>query len=273
METVVHLILFFTIYSFIGWCCETVLCSVEARKFINRGFLNGPFCPVYGFGALIIVFLLTPCSNLVPFPGNLLVLFLSGMVATSILEYFTGLLLETLFHAKWWDYSHKKYNLHGRVCLSNSIMFGLMAVLVMEFVHPAAIRLVELLPNQAALVLAAVFLVYFLSDCFATVRTVLRLNHRLAQLQQVLDESREKTELLRTEQQADFQQKIAGLRDRAESRISQLTEARDRLEHDLRPTLRRVMKAFPHMSSTRHPESFQRLRTALGNWTSKKRQK
>lgn len=92
-------ILLFFIYSFLGWVCETVYCSVGSRHFVNRGFLNGPLCPVYGFGALIVVFAMQPFSK------NIVLTFLAGMILTSALEYITGWLLEMLFHLKLWDYS------------------------------------------------------------------------------------------------------------------------------------------------------------------------
>ena len=134
------LFLLFLIYSAVGWLCESVYCSVPARKFINRGFLNGPLCPIYGVGALLADALLTPVAWSLP------LLFLGGAIVTSVLEYFTGWLLETLFHAKWWDYSNKKWNLHGRVCLRNSILFGLMCVILLRVLHPLLLGLVLLVP-------------------------------------------------------------------------------------------------------------------------------
>lgn len=100
-------ILFFFIYSCMGWICECIYCSIPARKFINRGFLTGPLCPVYGFGALLVIWMLTPVS------GDVGMLFIFGLLVTSALEYITSLLLEKLFHMKWWDYSTKHCNIHG----------------------------------------------------------------------------------------------------------------------------------------------------------------
>ena len=132
-----NLFLTFCLYSFLGWVCESIYCSIGERKLINRGFLNGPVCPVYGFGAVIVVKLLTPFEN------NLVLLFLTGMAATSVLEYITGFLLETLFHTKWWDYSGRKCNIHGRVCLRNSLLFGGLSVIAMKLVNPVVAGLVD----------------------------------------------------------------------------------------------------------------------------------
>ena len=102
-----HILNWFFIYSFLGWVCESTYCSLGERRWINRGFLAGPVCPVYGFGAVIVVTLLTPFAYSIP------LLFLTGMAATSALEYLTGFLLETLFHTKWWDYSKRRFNIRA----------------------------------------------------------------------------------------------------------------------------------------------------------------
>ena len=119
MLTVCQWFLAFLFYSFAGWCCETVYCSVLQGKLVNRGFLNGPLCPVYGFGALLVIFLLQGTQQ------TPMALFFSGMLVTSVLEYFTSWLLEKLFHMKWWDYSGYIFNIDGRVCLEGLIIFGL----------------------------------------------------------------------------------------------------------------------------------------------------
>ena len=125
-----QLFLAFLTYSFLGWVCETVYCSIGQRKFVNRGFLNGPLCPVYGFGAMAVLFFLRPVRE------NLLVLYLSGVLVTSVIEYITGFLLEKLFATKWWDYSTYRFNIHGRVCLRNSLMFGVLSVIAARVIDP-----------------------------------------------------------------------------------------------------------------------------------------
>lgn len=111
MRLFLEIILYFFIYAFLGWVSECIYCSIGHKKIINRGFLNGPVCPIYGFGALIVIFFLKRYEN------NVLELFLYGIIVTSILEYITGYLLEMIFNTTWWDYSRKKFNIKGRVCL------------------------------------------------------------------------------------------------------------------------------------------------------------
>ncbi|HHY52695.1 MAG TPA: putative ABC transporter permease, partial [Clostridiales bacterium] len=108
MRMVETYFLWFVFYSILGWVYETILCSTLEKRFINRGFLNGPYCPIYGFGALIVIVTLRSVENVV-------LLFLMAAVLTSTLEYITSWGMEKLFHARWWDYSHKKWNINGRV--------------------------------------------------------------------------------------------------------------------------------------------------------------
>ena len=151
------LVISFALYSLLGWACESTYCSIPAKRFINRGFLNGPFCPVYGVGALLVIFLLRP------FTQNLLVLFVFGVLVTSVLEYITGFLLEKLFHTTWWDYSKRKFNIKGRVCLRNSLLFGILSVLLLHFINPFVEKLEAWIPEWALPAIAFVFLFYFIN--------------------------------------------------------------------------------------------------------------
>ena len=119
---ILELFLHFVFYSFLGWVAETIYCSLLQGKFVYRGFLSGPVCPIYGFGAIFVITLLQP------FKENILMLFLMGVVITSTLEYITSYLLEVIFHMKWWDYSKRKFNINGRVCAWNSSLFGILSV-------------------------------------------------------------------------------------------------------------------------------------------------
>ena len=115
----VYFLLFMT-YAFLGWLMEVTLGLIQSKKFVNRGFLIGPYCPIYGFGGLLITFLLQKYVN------DPIVLFFMALIICGILEYVTSYLMEKIFHARWWDYSNKKYNINGRVCLDTIIPFGLL---------------------------------------------------------------------------------------------------------------------------------------------------
>ncbi|KUK10184.1 MAG: hypothetical protein XD50_1550 [Clostridia bacterium 41_269] len=121
------LILLFVIYSFLGWTIETFFKSVRAKRFINSGFLSGPFCPVYGFGALLVLQsrqLVDGAASIVDPTTRTVVSIILAIMGTSTLEYLTGMLLEKIFNRKWWDYSRERFNLQGRICLKYSVYWG-----------------------------------------------------------------------------------------------------------------------------------------------------
>ncbi len=189
MQEVEKLFVYFTIYSFIGWFCEFIFCSFLSKRIVNRGFLAGPVCPVYGFGALFIIWLLGPVAFSLPF------IFITGMVITSIVEYITGWLLETFFGTRWWDYSHKRFNMKGRVCLENSICFGMMGVLLIEAIHPITVKLVGNIPSFYLMIINILLVVVFIMDSIFTLNTLVNLNERLRKLYEFTEELRKNTDI------------------------------------------------------------------------------
>lgn len=170
------LTLLFFVYAFLGWCCEVAFAAVKTGKFVNRGFLNGPVCPIYGFGVVCCIVVLTPLS------GSLTALFFGSMILTSALEFVTGWVLEKAFHTKWWDYSDVKFNLKGYICLEFSIIWGFAATFIMKLVHPAIYHLVRLLPHMAGLVLIGVLSALIVADLIASVAVVRNFQKRLGLL-------------------------------------------------------------------------------------------
>lgn len=150
--------LYFIIYSFIGWLMEVVLKSKDEHKFVNRGFLIGPICPIYGFGVLLIILLVGNSKN------DLLAVFLKSILVCSVLEYFTSYFMEKLFHARWWDYSKNKYNINGRICLETMLPFGILSTIVIYVVHPLVIKFVSLFSNTLLIILTILFGILFIVD-------------------------------------------------------------------------------------------------------------
>lgn len=260
LEHLWSLTLLFTIYSFVGWLSESIFCSVPARRFINRGFLNGPVCPVYGFGALLVVW------ALMPFRADLPLLFAAAVVLTSTLEYLTGLALETLFHTKYWDYSNKPLNLRGRVCLENSLLFGGMSVLAVAVIHPTLAAFIAAFSPLARMVLALVILGDFALDTALSVNAMHRLNGKLDELQAVLDEIRLRAHTATAETKEALQAVVLDrLDDATRARVRMLYETKEKLESGLESVQRRLIRAYPHMESLRSNESLQRVREVLQN--------
>jgi uncharacterized membrane protein len=234
------LVLLFTIYSFIGWLSESIYCSVPARRFINRGFLNGPVCPVYGFGALLVI------TSLMRFRGNLFVLFAAAVVLTSVLEYSTALILEKTFHTKYWDYSDKPLNLRGRVCLENSLLFGGMSVAAVTVIHPALTALAGGLLPAARTVLALFFLAAFSLDTALSINAMHRLNGKLDELQSILDEVKARAHTATAETKEALQTSILDrLDETTKARLRMLYGSKTKLESGLGSVQRRLIRAFP----------------------------
>lgn len=168
-----ELVWIFIIYAFIGWCTEVSYAALDRGIFVNRGFLNGPYCPIYGCGVVIVVGALTPLKD------NLLILFAGSFLLTSILEYITGFVLEKVFHNKWWDYSNKPFNIQGYVCLKFSIYWGLACTFIMDVLHPIIYRGIKMIPHTLGVVLLVILMAGFTVDCFVTVSTILKFNRRL----------------------------------------------------------------------------------------------
>ena len=158
IEKLCFLFLLFITYSFIGWCMEVGCKLVELKKFINRGFLIGPYCPIYGWGCILIIILLNKYTN------DPLVLFIMAIVICSILEYFTSYFMEKLFKARWWDYSRRKFNINGRICLETMIPFGLLGCLIMYFVNPFFVSIYSKIPSNILIIISSVLFTIFLID-------------------------------------------------------------------------------------------------------------
>ncbi len=180
------ILLYFFFYSFCGWVMETILCSVQERRFVNRGFLNGPICPIYGCGILLLMLALTPVRDHIGNPWLALpVVYVVGTVLASTLEYFTSWAMEKLFHARWWDYSHYRVNWNGRICLPISLLWGVLAAVFLYGVHPAveslAVRLHEAADWLPGL-LAGVFSLLFVVDLVISVHVARGIGSKLDEL-------------------------------------------------------------------------------------------
>ncbi len=155
---ITKIFLLFIIYAFLGWCMEVCVALHDEKKLINRGFLIGPICPIYGVGVILIKLLL---NRYVEDP---LVLFVMAVLVCSFLEYFTGYLMEKLFKARWWDYSHKKFNINGRICLDNLVAFGLLGLLVMYVLNPFFLGILNRVNMAVLNVIAGILFILLVTD-------------------------------------------------------------------------------------------------------------
>lgn len=172
---------FFFIYSFIGWCGEVALAAVHRKKFINRGVVNSPLCPIYGTGAVAFTIFLPELKD------DLLFLFLGGMILASFLEFATGALLEKVFHRKWWDYSDMRFHFEGYICLRYSLLWGVFAVLLIWFVNPLLAWLIGLIPELAGNFLLWGLLAVLVLDAAGTGLAIRGMRRRTEQLSQLTE--------------------------------------------------------------------------------------
>lgn len=176
--------LFFYIYCFLGWLWESTYVSVRRREWVNRGFMHGPFLPIYGSGAIVILF------TTLAFRENLWMIYLLGMISATILEYFTGAAMEKLFHVRYWDYTGHRFNLKGRVCLSVSLGWGLFSVLLVKFIHPAVENLVIAVPPTIADIAALSLTAITAADAAVSFNEAMDLKVMLTRLAESNDELR-----------------------------------------------------------------------------------
>lgn len=188
--TFMQLVWLFFIYSFIGWCGEVCMAVISRRKFVNRGFVNGPLCPIYGFAGVLF------CLFLPELTGNIFFLFLGGFLISSILEYITGMLMEAIFHRRLWDYSAIPMNVGGYVCLRYSLVWGILSVLVMKLFNPLLCNLFGLLPYIVELIILWVLTVVLLIDFLATAATVLGMTVRAKKMARFTESMRHTSKLM-----------------------------------------------------------------------------
>jgi len=165
VEDILHLILMFFFYSFLGWCMEVVLKYIQLHRFVNRGFYTGPVCPIYGSGAVLITLVVQWLSPLESAVGTT---FAISFLLCGALEYFTSLVMEKRFHARWWDYSQKPMNLHGRVWIGNLVLFGLGGVAVVHLMNPVLLESLADFTIMAQEIAAGILVALFAADCVLT---------------------------------------------------------------------------------------------------------
>ena len=179
-----HIANWFYIYSFLGWLWETCYVSVRKGKLINRGFINGPLCTIYGCGALAVYLILLPVS------GDLLLLFVGGVVVATALEYVTAALMENIFHTSWWDYSDKKFNFQGRICLGASLGWGAYTVMLFKVLHPLVESIVILYPVYVGEIGICVIGVGYVVDFAFSAAAAFRIHEKLPVIEAAMEQAK-----------------------------------------------------------------------------------
>jgi uncharacterized membrane protein len=171
MDNFLYWFLVFIFYSICGWIIETVVTLVNTHKFVNRGFLIGPYCPIYGTAAILMIFILGSYAD------NLFVLFVMSIFISSILEYITSYSMEKTFHARWWDYSTRSFNVNGRICLKNSFAFGILGSVLISFVHPCVRTVIQRIHGPFFYILSTFLFTVFVIDFITSFKITFKLKN------------------------------------------------------------------------------------------------
>ena len=252
-----EVILFFFIYSVMGWLWETVYCSLKAGKFIYRGFLIGPYCPIYGFGIIMVLYFIEPFHN------NLILLYIFSTIIVTLLEFFTSYFLEKIFHTTWWDYHNVPLNIQGRVALPVSAFWGISCVLVVRVIHPFVTKIVEMLYNSFDFIVPSAIL------CLMTVDTVFSLLNMFS-LQNFLKDFHSKLEVQAKNLESSLKVRSQHFSDFIELEINKKNELKEKMRekklHEkenlelklntrkLKFNERRLLNAFPNVKLKRLSE-------------------
>ena len=287
--SVYYLLSYFFIYGFLGWCSEVAFAAFKQRKFVNRGFLNGPICPVYGFGVGFVV------SLLMPYKSNVFFMYIASVIAVSSIEWITGFALEKIFHSRWWDYSDQPFNLNGYICLPFSLIWGAACMLIVYVVHPMITKFVGLIPGLFGSFLLLMLLAGMAADLWVTAAGIFKMNQRLRKMSEIAEELHNMSEQLgeniylgvmsAVEKQEETKKKLdeagqelaekrnavsVGLKERKdtisgelEQRIEDLKSRYQEIAEKKSQTSRRLLNAFPSFNSERYKEALDELKKRM----------
>ena len=169
LETIKLYILIFFIYGIAGWVMESTMISIKNKKFVNRGFLIGPICPIYGYGVVFVSLFLKKYQD------DIIATFVMSIIICGVLEYFTSYFMEKFFHARWWDYSKKKFNINGRICLENLFLFGIASILIIYIINPFLTSKINNIPSNIQDIIIICLLMIHIVDNIVSYKIILNL--------------------------------------------------------------------------------------------------
>ena len=269
--SIYYSILYFFVYGFLGWCTEVIFAAFKQHRFVNRGFLNGPICPIYGVGVTLVI------ACLEAFQSNLLLLYISSVILVTVLEGVTGWAMDKLFHNKWWDYSKLPFNIGGYVCLLFSLIWGVACVFIVYFVHPLIHQVLSLIPHTAGIALIAILGIALLSDIIVTTSAIVKFNHYLERLKHITDE----LHAISNQIGAELYQNVMHVLDMQESSRQKLDDVKLEVSEEIRMQIvelktraqnlrekvpkpaSRLLKAFPKLESRNYKAQLELFRQKL----------
>ena len=252
--------LIFIMFSMVGWISEVLYVGIfHEHKFVNRGFLYGPLCPVYGFGGVVIL-LLPPSLYETWIP-----LFFASMILCTIVEYFVSWFMEKLFHTRWWDYSRYKFNINGRVCLLNSVLFGFMGLGVIRFVYPQMLHFLTWLGDFVVMISADAIGVFLTIDIFLTVRKLVDFSATMEKIKVFGESLRDHYGNETWFRSGNIEEMLASVKEHAaisKDQISQsILDKIDRIQNARHAAAESFMAHFPTMKSIQYKDELEHLKS------------
>ncbi len=236
-----NIVIYFILYSFLGWVMESIFRSICEKKLINTGFLRGPFCPIYGIGSIIMLLLLQRFENMP------ILLFLMSLIILTAWEYIVGVLLEKIFHTKYWDYSNHRFNFQGRICLTNSIYWGILGVLFIKYIHPFIQSLILKIDSNILNYVLVILSVIFLVDMITTIINVKNINATLEKIENINKEIKEKLKEIRKLRKEKEPKYINA--ESVQKMVESLKKKRNKAILRLYKNVYRLKKAFPAINT------------------------
>ncbi len=239
----IELMIYFILYSVLGWVMESIFRSICERKVINTGFLKGPFCPIYGIGANIMFLFLEGFEN------RPIILFFIAIIVLTAWEYVVGVFLEKVFHTKYWDYSDHKINFQGRICLTNSFFWGILGVLFVKYIHPFVQEMINKIDTGLLNYILAILFIVFVTDTIVSIIHVKSIKSTLENIEKINKEIKEKLKEIRVlKKEKEQEEKLIATKN-IQQMVEKLKKKRNRITLQLYRNVHRLKKAFPAINT------------------------
>jgi uncharacterized membrane protein len=252
MNTYFYIFYSFVIYSAIGWGLEVLYHLYLDKKFVNRGFLFGPVCPIYGSTAVILILILTP------FRGNMFYVFIGGSVAASFIELITGYLLELFFHTKWWDYSEERWNFRGYICLKFSVIWGLLSLVFIQAINPNISRLTYWIIGLTGEFMYNLILILLIIDIVLTINHLIAFRKLFIEIQDIIVETKHHMDKLM--EKTLSKESIINI----QQRIKFLGELNERLSKKVSLRQKNMLHSYPRLTSKKFGGAIEEIKKRMG---------
>ena len=237
MTIIEKILTYFLIYSFLGWCVESIYKSIRQKKLVNSGFVFGPMCPIYGFGSIIMYLFLDDLSN------KPILTFCLGFVVLSIWEYIVGIFLEKIFHTKYWDYFNNRFNLQGRVCLLNSTFWGILSVLFIDILNPLVTNILDQIDLKVIFYVDVIIYAILAIDIIISIINTFKITEKLKYVDELNNKIKEKLEEIKNKG------RNSEIGETLQDALEELKAKRDILVQKSYNNITRIKRAFPTMKS------------------------